>query len=441
MDRSPKLANHGSFRGERFACASPAQAVDLCSEVARGARDGAEEPCALLDATGRVVAVDVVLPRDSPPFDHSAMDGYAIVLHEALSTSSGDWVPLEVAGESRIGRAPPRLHRPGLAIRISTGAPIPQGADCVVRREDVREVVAADGCVTAIAIETQSLSRSRVGDHIRRRGENGPLGTLVVPRGTILGPGQLGSLAACGMGTISVRPRIVAQILTTGDELADPSTPVGPFGIFNSNAFALHGLLSAHHWMSTDAPAHLADAPSLVAERLRELARTHDAVLITGGVSMGHRDPVRSAVDSIGARILFHGLPQRPGKPMLVAVEESRRHRPFLIFGLPGNPASALVTARRIALPVLAVLAGATFREHGLRVSLANDDGRRLPVWWHRLVSINGDGVANLVDHRGSGDLVALGKADGFVELPPEDQPAASASDGTALYFPFRPAH
>ncbi len=215
---------------------------------------------------------------------------------------------------------------------------------------------------------------------------------------------------------------------------------MGPFGIFNSNAFALHGLLSAHQWMSMDEPTHLADAPSLVADRLRDLTRTHDAVLITGGVSMGHRDPVRSAVESIGARVLFHGLPQRPGKPMLVAVDEGRHNRPCLIFGLPGNPISALVTATRIALPVLAVLAGAMAREHGMRVSLANDDGRRLPLWWHRLVRISGEGVADLVDHRGSGDLVALAEADGFVELPPEEMATTGAPSGTALYFPFRPA-
>ncbi len=433
VDAKPTVAATGSFLGVPFACASPSEALALCVAATRGVTEHSEV-CSLAESIGRVLASDATLPRDSPPFDHSAMDGYAIA---DITPSPTAPVRLEIVGESLLGREPPRLTDSGRAIRVSTGAPIPPGTDRVIRREDVEEHASSDGSITAISIAAAALLRSRSGDHVRGRGENARAGATAVSAGTVLQAVHIGALAACGIGQVSLRKRLRVQIITTGDELARPGAPVGPYGIFDSNGPALHALASQHRWIELSEPVQVRDVPGLVTARVREAAESHDAVLLTGGVSMGHRDPVRAAISNIGARILFHGLPQRPGKPMLAAVAENIPGRPVLLFGLPGNPVSALVTATRIALPALAARAGATSSPAGLRVKLRNDDGKRIAMWWHRLVNFAANGEAELVDHRGSGDLVAAAMSSGFIEIPPEGDHTSAAPSGTALYFPF----
>ena len=166
-------------------------------------------------------------------------------------------------------------------------------------------------------------------------------------------------------------------------------------------------------------------AAALDEGRKRELqaaARDCDALLITGGISMGHRDPVRAAIERLGARVIFHGLPQRPGKPMLAAMASRGDGAPLVLFGLPGNPLSALVTLERIAVPVLAALGGGRMPEPP-GVHLANPDGASLGMWWHRLVHLDGHGQARLVTVRSSGDVIGGGAGDGFVEIPPSTNP------------------
>jgi molybdopterin molybdotransferase len=175
-----------------------------------------------------------------------------------------------------------------------------------------------------------------------------------------------------------------------------------------------------------------------------EMRRGAEAVILTGGVSMGHRDSVRSAVELLGAEIVCHGLPQRPGKPILTAVlnaGEGGGVAPVPIFGLPGNPVSAMVTGTRIVLPVLTACAGAVGTPAALAprlVELAVDDGKRLNLWWHRparlVVRADGTPLAELIDTRGSGDVVAAARSDGFVEMPPA---RASLRDNTSRVVPF----
>ena len=145
-----------------------------------------------------------------------------------------------------------------------------------------------------------------------------------------------------------------------------------------------------------------------------------DVVVRTGGGSMGHRDPVRGVVEGVGAEVVFHGLPQRPGKPMLGAVV-ARGARKVVLFGLPGNPVSAMVTARRIVVPVMAARAGMTEVREPVVAEIANADGKALELWWHRLARVRVDGRVELVDTRGSGDIVSCGRAEGFVEMAPGD--------------------
>jgi molybdopterin molybdotransferase len=447
------------FRGEDFAFESPAAAVagmlarlGLARAEAGVSPAGACRPpeaVALPDALGRILAEDIRADRDSPPFDHAAMDGYAVRAADVLAAVRAGTGPvtLRVAGESRIGCEPPALPASAdatpVAVRIATGAPLPPGADAIVKREDVTEHAEGGHGVAAVTLAAGASApeRLRPGDHVRRRGENAPRGGVVLAAGTVLSVAALGTLAAVGAFAPRVRPRLRVRVITTGDEVVPPEATPRPFEIRNSNAPALVSLLAARRWIEPTHAAHVRDAGPALRDALREALDEADAVILTGGVSMGHRDLVRAGVEDAGASVVFHGLPQRPGKPMLGAIVTRAGGTRVPVFGLPGNPISALVTATRIVMPVLAACAGVRHAHAppgaAALVRLTNPDGRALDLWWHRLVRLTGDGRAELVDGRGSGDIIAGGNADGFVEVPPKS--LAGAGGPAAEVLPFYP--
>ena len=365
------------------------------------------------EARGRVLAEDVCADRESPAFDHSAMDGYAVRVEGLVAG-------LEVAGESRIGEEPPRLEGSGRAVRIATGAGIPEGADAVIRREDVVEIGEP---VARVEIAAGALSRVRVGDNIRRRGENAARGVVVVSRGTLIGAATVGTLAAVGCVRVAVCARVKVGIITTGDELVDAGREPRVYEVRNSNGPGLAGMLGGHAWVCVERVVHVRDEGDGLEREVRGALEGCDVVVMTGGVSMGHRDPVRGVVERVGAEVVFHGLPQRPGKPMLGAVVERgvMGARAVAVFGLPGNPVSAMVTARRIVVPVMAARAGMAGVREPVVAEIANGDGKSLELWWHRLARVGVDGRVELVDTRGSGDIVSCGRAEGFVEMAPGD--------------------
>lgn len=336
------------------------------------------------------------------------------------------------------------MPSPGVqaAIRIVTGAGVPLGADCIVKREDVIEhAVAGDSveggtsaCVSAISLARGVLAKLRPGDNIRRRGENARAGEVVLDAGSIINAACVGVLAAVGATSIVTAPRVRVALITTGDELVSPDQAPAPFQIRNSNAPVLRSMLASMNWLKLTSVVHVRDDGPSLDGQLRAAVASADAVLLTGGVSMGHRDPVRAAVERLDARIVFHGLPQRPGKPMLGAIaprhldtgsrESARGELP--IFALPGNPISAMVTCTRIVLPVLAAMAGANRLPPAISprlVTISNPDGKSLELWWHRLAALEPDGSARLLPALGSGDIVAGGRSDGFVEFPPGASP------------------
>lgn len=427
------------FRGQAFAFDSPGAAV--AAVVARVCAPHPARPSegvGLTGATGRILAGDICTDRDSPSFDYAAMDGYAVCATDLVappetgSNAATRALTLPVGGESRIGEPPSAsfdgVRRP-IAVRIATGAPIPPGADAVIRREDVLEhAEERGGAVTSIGIGAEVAARIKRGDHIRRQGENAPAGAVVLDAGEPISAAGLATLAAVGSTRPAVFARLRIAVITTGDELVAPHHTPTAFQSRNSNAPAIRAILASQAWTDVMSASHIRDDGDL-AGALEHAGHKADAVVLTGGVSMGHRDPVRSAVERVGAEIVFHGLPQRPGKPMLGAIlQQPRRHaaRAVPIFGLPGNPVSALVTCVRIVLPVLAHCAGArrTPPECLPRlVAVRNPDGRTLDLWWNRLVRlvVDADGLpqAELIDGRGSGDIVAAGRSDGFVEIPP----------------------
>ncbi len=362
----------------------------------------ASEQLALSGALGRVLAKDIALDRPSPPAAVSAMDGYAVRIRDATPGK------LSVRGEVLPGARPPDLPH-GAALRIFTGAPIPRDADTVIPRELVDEHHDA-------IVVTQPLDLV-AGRHIRWAGENAEAGEVVVHSGITLTAPRAGAAASCGAAMVSVHRRVRIAILATGPELRASDEPVDPWHIRDSNTPALSAMLGRPAWTEVTGAHRVADDLDATAAALERALSDNDAVFITGGVSAGDYDCVPDAVRACGGEIAFHRLPIRPGKPVLASVAPSNR----LIFGLPGNPLSAMVTARRLAASPLRRLAGFRLVDpppRELDVSSCAGSEKTIALTWYRLVRATGN-RGELVPTKGSGDIVSAARSDGFVEVPP----------------------
>jgi molybdopterin molybdotransferase len=300
------------------------------------------EPVAIDDALGRVLAEDVRAASDVPPFPCSAMDGYAI-----LAGDSGR--RLQIVGESRAGT--PADHRvgEGEAIRVSTGAAIPAGATSVIPQEQVNRL--------DDAIETHAPSPP--GQHIRGAGEDMRAGELQLTAGSRLTAVELGAAVSAGVGTLSVSRRPRVTVLCTGDELRAPGEPLGPGEIHNSNAPMLVGLATGAGALA--APARrLPDDRAATEDGIEQALRTSDVVIISGGVSVGPHDHVKPALAQLGVDEVFWSIALQPGKPTWFGLRRSSGRGAVspLVFGLPGNPVSAVVTFSLFVAPALAALQG-----------------------------------------------------------------------------------
>jgi molybdopterin molybdotransferase len=297
------------------------------------------EPVAIDDALGRVLAEDVRAAENVPPFPCSAMDGYAI-----LAGDSGQ--RLTIVGESRAGTPATQTLRESEAIRVSTGAAIPAGATAVIPQEEVD--AAGDEIVTRAA--------SAPGQHIRGAGEDMRAGALQLTAGSRLTAVELGAAVAAGVGTLSVSRRPRVTILCTGDELRAPGEPLGPGEIHNSNAPMLVGLVTGAGALAGRA-RRLPDDPGATERGIEEALQSSDVVIISGGVSVGPHDHVKPALARLGVDEVFWSVALQPGKPTWFGLLRSGPHRP-LVFGLPGNPVSAVVTFSLFVAPALAGLQG-----------------------------------------------------------------------------------
>lgn len=384
--------------GDGFSIDSPAAAVAaLCQRL----QTVSTEVVDLEACTGRVLAEPLISDRPSPPLDASTMDGYAVRAADLANSR------LAVAGDAAIGAAPGNLPA-GACLRIVTGAPIPEGAEGVVRREDVIE---HDG---AIELKPGVLRNFVPGMSIRRRGENAPIGTIIAEVGTLISPAVAASLATFGVSQPRVHRRIRAGVIVTGDELVAPHESPEPWQIRDGNGAALLAMFAGFAPLAPVELRRVRDQENDIQRAAAELLERCDALFFTGGVSMGHRDFVPSVLKVLGAETVFHRVPQRPGRPVLGAI--TPRGQP--VMGLPGNPVSVLVTARRMAVPVTERLAGMTPRNPPA-VGLGGPDGKTIPLWWYRLVRVLSQGDAKLIDNRGSGDVAGAARADGFIEIPP----------------------
>ncbi len=358
------------------------------------------EELPIADCAGRILAENLVADRDSPTIDVSAMDGYAIRIVDLEKKTT-----LPVTAVNAAGFQPNSLPA-NSAVRVFTGAGVPPECDCVVKREDTLEELEQ----VTIQLAAEQL---KPGGNIRRKGENSAQGDLILGVGSEVHSAAIAAVASFGRRSIQVRRPLRIAILNTGDELSQAGEPVEDWQIRDSNGPTLSAWLNKLSWIKIKTCEHVGDTLEEVEASLQKHLEDCDAIILTGGVSMGDTDYVPNAISNIGGNIQFHRLPLRPGRPVLGATCNGK-----LLLGLPGNPVSVAVTSRVIGFPLLRKLAGAQPILSLLpRVAVTNADDRQLQLIWYRLVDQDNEGHLHYSTSLGSGDLVSLSRSTGFVEI------------------------
>lgn len=296
----------------------------------------------LSEALGLVAAEDILALEPVPPFTNSAMDGFALQAGDAAAASPEHPVRLPVAGEIPAGRASAVALRQGEAYRIMTGAALPQGADAVV---PVEEAEAGDGWV-------EFKRPPRLGAHVRLAGEDIRAGGLVVPRGRVLRPAELGVLAAIGRAELPVHPRPRVAVITTGNELVDAGQRPGPGQIRDANIHSLAAQVRAAGGEPVPFPRVPDRREDVVAALTAALAGA-DVVLTNGGISVGDFDYIKDVLEGLGAEQVFWRVAQKPGGPLGLWRLQDR-----LVFGIPGNPVAAMLMFEEYVRPALRRMMG-----------------------------------------------------------------------------------
>ncbi|MEK9752969.1 MAG: gephyrin-like molybdotransferase Glp [Rhodospirillaceae bacterium] len=377
------------------------------------------ETVALAEALGRVLAENVTAPLDVPPYDNSAVDGYAVRFADLALEGE---TRLAVGGRIAAGHPLGRALAPGEAARIFTGAAMPDGADTVYMEEDCE--LAGDRVVLPPGLK-QGANR-------RLRGEDVKAGEVVIEAGRRLRPQELGLAASVGKSRLSVYRPLRAAVFSTGDEVRDPSGDAPEGCIFDSNRFSVIGLLQDMGCRVTDLGI-LGDDEDTIAAALQQAASDHDVLVTSGGVSAGEEDHVKAAVERDG-ELHFWRLSIKPGRPIALG-----RVRGAAFVGLPGNPVAAMVTFMVLARPLLLRLGGAVDIAAPRYAVKAGFDykkktGRR--EWVRaRLEAGAGGLVARKFRSGGSGILTSMVFADGLVEL---NEARGNVREGEAVDFlPF----
>jgi molybdopterin molybdotransferase len=383
------------------------------------------ERVAFTDALGRVLREDVPSDVDMPPFARSAVDGFALVAEDLATLPKR----LEVVTTIPAGAYPDITLERGQAAQIMTGAPVPAGADAVQMVEKTRTVDAPTRTV-------EILEAVSAGTNIARRGSEVRRGDTVLRAGTRIDPAAIAVAASVGKVELSVGKRPRVAVLATGDELVPPSTVPAPGQIRNSNGFSL----AAQCRSVGIEPSGLGvaqDTEASLRERIEKgLSSEHDVLLLSGGVSMGVFDLVESVLTKLGARVLVESVALKPGKPLVFALSEDGK----LIFGLPGNPVSTMVTFELFVRTAIARMEGVSKPTRDLVAArllspLGSRGPRRayLPGW----LSTNdrGELEALPISTRGSGDIVAFAKANALL-IVPEDRDRLSSGE-TVMTHPL----
>ncbi len=368
---------------------------------------------------GQVLAEDVYSPFDVPPYDNAAMDGYAVQFSSIVGATPNQPKVLKIIGEAAAGYPCNLEVDAGTAVRIMTGAPLPKGADVVVPFEDtdetLRKSATPKGKLTEIGICREVAKDS----NIRRAGEDIKKDTLVLNKGKVLRPADIGVLASLGKATVSVYRRPVVAILATGSELIDIGQPLTPGKIYDSNSYSLLAQVIRYGGI----PKLMGIAPDdleFLKNSLRQSLNS-DLVITSGGVSRGDYDMVKDVLAKEG-EISFWTVRMKPGKPLAFGFFEDSSGRKIPHLGLPGNPVSVMVTFEVFVRPVILKMMGKkNLAKPTVRAvmenTIKNNDGRRIFV---RVIVTKRDGqfFATLTGPQGSGILTSMVKANGLAIIP-----------------------
>lgn len=374
----------------------------------------------LREALGRVLAEDVTAPRDVPPHDNTAVDGYAVFFDDLDAAAE---TRLPVTGRITAGHPLGRPAQRGEALRVFTGAVMPDGPDTVFMEEDC--TTDGDSVILKPGI--------RRGANRRFHGEDVRAGTVILAAGRLLRAQEVGLAASVGRTSLSVRRRLRVAVFSTGDEVRDPSSEAPAGCIFDANRFVIMALLEGMGCAVSDLGI-LPDSVDAIRDALAEAATGHDLLITSGGMSRGEEDHVKAAVEAQGA-LHFWRLAIKPGRPIaLGAVGDTA------FIGLPGNPVAVMVTFMLIARPMIMRLSGRDDVAPPLfRVPAAFEYkkkvGRR--EWLRAHLVVNGDGVLSAVNHPagGAGILTSMVESDGLVQLP--EACAAVARGDMVDFLPF----
>jgi molybdopterin molybdotransferase len=369
------------------------------------------EKVGLLDALNRISGEDIYSGRDIPPADNSAMDGYALRAADTAGTSRIKPVILRVIEDIPAGRLPAKKVHAGEAARIMTGAPIPDGADAVIRVEDTES---SGG-------DVRILNQVEPGLDIRRTGEDVKKGELVIQGGCLIRPAEAGMLAALNRSFLYTYQKPLVAILTTGDELVDIDEPVTPGKIVNSNGYAL----TAQVLECGAVPLQLGiarDSKKDLAEKFKRALRA-DVILSSGGVSVGDYDFVKDVMEELGSRMKFWKVAMRPGRPLAFGTLGGKP-----LFGLPGNPVSSMVSFEQFVRPALLKMMGhRNIFRRSVQAVLKEDISKKSGFqYFLRAVVKYADGqyTAATTGEQGSGILKSMVAANGLIVLPADHSTA-----------------
>jgi molybdopterin molybdotransferase len=387
-----------------FSFGGPLMSVDDAVAIiaARVAAVAETERVDLLHADGRILAADIAAPLPLPPFTNSAVDGYAV---RSADLGTAELI-FPVAGRVQAGAASPQPIAPRHAMRIFTGAPMPEGADTVFMQEDVH-LDAAGNVVLPEGLKP--------GANVRPAGEDVASGFAALLAGLRLRPQDVALVAAFGFKELTVRRRIRVAVFSTGNELISPGAARGAAQQFDSNRFMLLALLSRLGCEVRDLGI-ISDNRNFLATALKDAAGVHDLILTSGGVSTGEEDHVKAAVESVGSLVLWR-MAIKPGRPVAMGIIDGTP-----VIGLPGNPVASFVTFAHVVRPTVFALAGAAqqkFVPMPLRAAFTYRKKVARREYVRVSLRTGGDGVLEVVKfpREGAGLLSSLVETDGLVEL------------------------
>ena len=377
------------------------EALALIAELAAPLTD--PQDVELAETAGRVLASNITASMDVPPHDNSAVDGYAI--HFADLNPETETI-LPVTGRAAAGHPLDRAAGRGEAIRIFTGAPMPQGPDTVMMQEDTRED--DDRVVLMPGI--------RSGANRRHAGEDVKTGSLILTKGHRMRPQDVGLAASVGLARLPCYAPLSAAVFSTGDEVTEPGRDLPPGAVYDANRYALIGLLRGLGCRISDLGI-LADQGPATEQALVQAAGDHDVLLTSGGVSVGEEDHIRATIERLGTLHAWH-MAIKPGRPLMLG---QLAQTPLI--GLPGNPAAAIVTFLRFARPLILRLAGATSVDPLLfkvRATFSRKKKTNRREFVRVRLKPGGDGEleAHAFPREGAGIMSSLVEADGLAELP-----------------------